>query len=364
MTLTNDRATLTIAEMTVPMRVDDAEAADFHALVALNNAVCESDTGVTDLSRTAEEMLPQWQDRTDYVNRTFLAHEAGRLVGAVTVSHATAEPSSAEVDLMVLPENWDHEIAQVLLDRAEEEVRRLGRRVMQAWTLHRAGDPGELSPSTGWGSISATPYAGLLAENGFTLEQVERNSAFDLQADPLRVEQTLAAALAVAGAGADYRVISWTAPTPPELREGYAWALSRMSTDAPSGGLEVDEETWDAERIARRDARFVDGGQTVSVAAVEHVPSGTIAAFNELAIGADRREVTHQYCTLVLKEHRGHRLGQVVKCANILRWREIAPDSPRITTFNAEENRPMLDINEALGFVPVSYAGAWQKRLA
>src|SRR5690606_4382139 len=56
MTLTNDRATLTIAEMTVPMRVDDAEAADFHALVALNNAVCESDTGVTDLSRTAEEM--------------------------------------------------------------------------------------------------------------------------------------------------------------------------------------------------------------------------------------------------------------------------------------------------------------------
>ncbi|WP_309129413.1 GNAT family N-acetyltransferase [Microbacterium sp.] len=362
MTTTHPAATLQISEMTVPDRLDAEDAADFHASVALNNAICLNDTGLADLESTAEELLPYWQDRTDTVRRTLLAREGDVIVGAVTLYHAVAEPTSAEIDLMVLPENWGRGIEQALLARVEEEVRRLGRTVIQSWTLHRADRTGTmLTPATGWGQIPQSPLATLLLSSGYALEQVERTSAFDLHADPAPIEHALDAALSAAGD--EYRLVEWTLPTPPEFREGYAWALSRMSTDAPSGGLEVDEETWDAERIARRDARFIDGGQTVSVAAVEHVPTGSLAAFNELAIGADPRGVTRQYCTLVLKEHRGHRLGIIVKCANILRWRRIAPLSPRISTFNAEENRPMLDINEALGFVPVSYAGAWQKRL-
>lgn len=354
---------LTITEMAVPKSLDAESAHSFIAMVDLGNAVCESDIGLKDLNETPAEVLPRWLDQTDRIERAFLAHSGGQLLGAAILSLATeAEATGAETDIMVLPQHWGHGVEDALLACIEDEARRLGRRTLQTWTLHRTTTGGRmLTPRTGWGTMPATPMSDLLTASGFTLEQAERNSAFDLTADPARIAQMLDAATAYAGG--DYRLIEWLLPTPPEYRDGYAAVSARMATDAPSADLDVDEEVWDAERIVRHDAHLVDAGRMTSVVAVEHVPTEQIVAFNELVIGPDRTGVTHQYNTLVVKEHRGKRLGVIVKCANLLRWRELAPHSPKVTTFNAEENRPMLDINEAIGFVPVSYAGAWQKRL-
>ncbi|HWV50925.1 MAG TPA: GNAT family N-acetyltransferase [Microbacterium sp.] len=355
-------STLMIEELVLPASPDAEDAGDFLAVVDLNNAVCANDAGTDDLAQTPTELLAGLRDTADQIQRIFVVRERGTIVGCIIVGHATAEPTSTQFDLMVRPEHWGRGIEDALLARAEDETLALGRGVMQTWTLHPGRTEGPtVTPATGWGVVADTPLAQLLRGAGHALEQVERNSAFDLTGPMDDVQRRLDES--VAAAGADYRLIAWTIPTPEDQAEGYAWALSRMSTDVPSGALEVDEETWDAERLRRREARLIEGGQTMSVAAVQHVPTGRLAAFNELVIGADRTEVTHQFCTLVLREHRGHRLGMLVKCANLLRWGAIAPDSPRVSTFNAEENRPMLDINEQIGFVPVSYAGAWQKKL-
>ncbi|WP_309102079.1 GNAT family N-acetyltransferase [Microbacterium sp.] len=356
-------ATLTITPLHVPAALDADDAGEFLAYAELNRRICDEEAGIPELAPSAAEMLPAWLETADTLHTGFVARRDGVPVGMVTIDFPQEEGARTAVfDLLVAAEHWGRGVEQALLSYAENEARARGRSILQTWTLHRAIESDRmLIPVTGWGRIPANPLSEFYLDSGLSLEQVERNSELDLRRDPEPLRRALADAQRAAGD--DYRTIAWLLPTPPELRDGYAAVLSRLSTDAPSGDLEIDEEKWDAERVVRRDRQLTGGGQMVSVAAVEHVPSGRIVAYNELLIGPDRAGVTHQFGTLVLNEHRGHRLGTIVKCANLLRWRELTPDSPRVSTFNAEENRPMLDINEAIGFVAVSYAGAWQKAL-
>ncbi|WP_194398175.1 GNAT family N-acetyltransferase [Microbacterium atlanticum] len=360
-----DTAVLTVQPIPVPESPESADARLFLEMVRIGNAVCLNDAGHDYLREEPEEMLGSWQDQSDWTQLGFAALRGAEVVGVVTMMVSNQpDASTLEFDLMVDPPHRGKGAEELLLAEAEREARERGLAVIQTWTLHRPDRGGaRLEPSTGWGSVPADdPQTRFALDSGFTLEQVERNSVFDLSGDFEPVRRMLADALAFAGD--DYRPLEWTSPTPAEYVDGFAYALSRMSTDAPAGGLVIDEQHWDAARVERRDARLRAQGLTVSVAAVLHVPSGRIAAYNELAIAEDHTGATQQYGTLVLKEHRGHRLGTIVKCANLLRWRELVPESPRVSTFNAEENRHMLDINEAIGFAPASYAGAWKKVLA
>jgi GNAT superfamily N-acetyltransferase len=353
-----------ISPVVLPHSVDAPDAGRFLEIVRLANAVCRADAGHDYLHEDPVEMLGFWQDQSDWIQLGFVAERDGLILGAVKMMIAREEGTvTAEFDLMPDPEHWGEGVEDALLAEVEREARERGLTTIQTWTLHRTTTAGRrLSPTTGWGSIPADDRQTMFQlANGYTLEQVERNSVFDLTGDFARVERMLAEAVAVAGD--EYRTVAWTAPTPPEYLDSFAYAISRMSTDAPAGGTVVEEQHWDADRVQRRDLRLQAQGLTTSLAASLHVPTGQIVAYNELVIAEDHSGATQQYGTLVLKEHRGRRLGTIVKCANLLRWRDLVPESPRVSTFNAEENRHMLDINEAIGFAPASYAGAWKKVL-
>jgi hypothetical protein len=74
-------------------------------------------------------------------------------------------------------------------------------------------------------------------------------------------------------------------------------------------------------------------------------------------------DLAFQWDTLVLKEHRGARLGAAVKAANLRALVERVPALRRVTTYNAASNAPMLRVNFAMGYHPVLRTTCWQRRL-
>jgi GNAT superfamily N-acetyltransferase len=347
--------------MTIPARIDDAGGDDFVEMVRVRNQVYREISGHDDHRIAADELLPAYQSDEHEKRMLWSVVADGRTVGRVGVDLPLEAGSRVAFWLIELVRDaWGQGIGSNAHDLVERVARENGRTILQSWAEHPDAAGPRLAAPTGFGDIPHDHAARFYLRHGYSLEQIERNSALDLLGDLTGLRHLLGEAEA---ASTDYRLVQWFAPTPPEFVAGYAWMKSRMVTDAPSAGLEFDEETWDPARVARHDAIYVDSGRPLQVTAAQHVGTGELCAFNELVIGKDRTEASHQEDTLVLRDHRGHKLGTLVKCAGLLTWRDFAPDSPRVMTYNAEENRPMLDINEAIGFVPIAYEGAWKKVL-
>jgi GNAT superfamily N-acetyltransferase len=347
--------------LAIPASIDAPESADFAEMVRVRNVIYREIAGHDDHRISADELLPIYQLDENERRLLWAVTVDGRMVGRVGVDLPLEGDSKIAFWLIELVrEVWGRGIGSAAHDLVERTARENGRTVLQSWAEHPDVEGPRLEAPTGFGEIPEDHAARFYRRHGYTLEQIERSSAFDLKGSFDHVERLLTEAQE---ASTDYRLVQWFAPTPPEFIDGYAWMKSRMVTDAPSANLQFDEETWDAARVARHDAMYTDAGRSLQVTAAQHIATGELCAFNELVVGKDRTEASHQEDTLVLKKHRGHKLGTLVKCAGLLSWRVFAPDSPRVITYNAEENRPMLDINEAIGFAPIAYEGAWKKVL-
>ena len=120
--------------------------------------------------------------------------------------------------------------------------------------------------------------------------------------------------------------------------------------DAPHGENE-EPEVWDACRVRERTGILARAGllRTYSVAAVSD-STGEMAAFTEVIIEPDSPQWGFQQLTAVIRAHRGHRLGLLVKTA-MLEWLAAAePQLECIQTGNAASNEHMIAVNEQLGY--------------
>jgi len=343
-----------------------SHAAEIAALVDVRTATVRDTWATTDLAEPVEVELAALRDQSFTRHAYLAAVEDGRTLGAVFLELPLQDnTSTAWVNLVVAPEERGRGIGSALHDEALVWLRAQGRTVAQASTDQRAEPPAgprTLAPPTGAGRVRAdTADVRFMTTRGWALEQVSRRSVLPLPLVDGVVDRFLAEARAAAGD--DYRLVTWGTHAPEEWLEQYAYVLARMSTDAPVAGMQWDLQTWHPQRVRAMEDRAEAGGYRLLVLAAEHVPSRTLAAFTQFWIPSHTDEVVHQGDTLVVPEHRGRRLGMLVKAANLRRLAAELPDVARVDTWNAEENGWMLAINVALGFRPAGGAGEWQLRL-
>ena len=349
---------VTVREVRAPTDVDGP---DLRASVDVYNAVFHELLGHDELAVTYAETARLWAPTRYADDRRFVAEIGGAVVGRAYAGMPLVEDlDKAYVNIWVNPGRRNLGVGTALLRTIARVTHEAGRTRYHSWTVSTGGAGDMVAARTGSGTVPATdPGTRFALAHGFALQQVERMSRLDVAAVRDRIRPLL-------GRASDqvepaYRTVGWRGFAPEEWLGDLAWLWSRMSTDAPHGDIAVEEQVWDAERVVAAEQRMASEDRYLLTVAAEHVASGRLVAFTNLSVPRDSGRAARQEMTLVTREHRGHRLGTLVKAANLVQLVETAPDIPAIYTWNAEENRPMLAVNEELGFRAVGVEGQWER---
>ncbi len=277
-------------------------------------------------------------------SETWLARDdAGEPVGCYLVQLPERENrTTAFCELRVHPERRRAGAGSELLEHCVKRAREAGRVRLRS----HARD----------GSAGAAFATARGAAGG--IEQVSRT--MDVDADlPARLASLRADAQARA---AGYETLSWAVPTPeehvPQLVE-----LHRLFADAPHDeGIETME--LDADRLRSMEQLLLSRGMRWHTVVARQASSGQLVALTEIVIDPDTPDWGFQQLTAVRREHRGHRLGLLVKIVMLDRLAEREPGVRRIFTGNAGANDHMIGINEQLGYRVAAVSRSWDLDLA
>lgn len=142
-----------------------------------------------------------------------------------------------------------------------------------------------------------------------------------------------------------YDLVAWQGRCPDEHRAAYLAMRNQMNADVPTGDLDLDAEVLDDARLAASEERLMKA-YDVRVAAARRRSDGVFGGYSLLFVphGTDHG---WQDDTLVMPDHRGHRLGAALKSAN---YAELPAHVTQVHTWTAPDNTAMHHTNTALGF--------------
>ena len=148
---------------------------------------------------------------------------------------------------------------------------------------------------------------------------------------------------------ADYELIRILGRTPDSLLPALATATEAIN-DAPLDALELEDEVFTADRVRSYEQTQLDRGFRLYRIVARQLATGELAGLSVVTVDTQDTRRGDQHDTSVVRSHRGHRLGQLLK-ADMVRWlAEAEPQLETVETFNAESNDHMIAVNEKLGY--------------
>ncbi|MHA1203238.1 MAG: GNAT family N-acetyltransferase [Candidatus Heimdallarchaeaceae archaeon] len=136
---------------------------------------------------------------------------------------------------------------------------------------------------------------------------------------------------------------------PDDILDEYAKVYTETLNQQPLGDLDIKDIIYTPEIIREEEKRQSSLGRTrLTYLTIEK--DGKISGLTEMIYRPDRKTMVSQLLTGVKQEYRGRGLGKWLKAALLLKMREDYPEVKIVTTDNATENKPMISINDRLGF--------------
>jgi GNAT superfamily N-acetyltransferase len=260
----------------------------------------------------------------------WLATDQGSAVGWYRLELPVRENADqAYLNIVVHPAGRRRGLGRALLQHAAGRAAANGRTVLNG--AARDGSPGEA-----FARVAGAKPGLVEVQRVLDIGRLEQGKLAGLRGPAER-------------AAAGYSLVSWVGPVPEEYIEQTAAVYNGMA-DAPRDA-EISHEEWDAQRVRERvnGLRPQYAMHDYAVAA-RHEDTGELAGLTEVSVDPADPGWGFQVFTVVRREHRGHRLGLLLKIAMMELLATTEPQLERIVTWNGQTNEHMIAVNEAMGY--------------
>ena len=320
------------------VEVDPSDEAGLRAFWEVEQAAVRADRPRA-LVRTWRTLLNNAQSPNPRYRRTFLAaRDGGATVGVAEIGGSVADNTHlASLEVGVAPARRRQGIGRALFEEAARRCVDSGRTSV----VGEAYVPTGLAP----GEAAAYAFARVM---GLTPVHCEDHLVLALPGEADSLARLRADAVAKASG---YQVLTWSGACPEEHAEAFCAMRTRMDQDVPSGEIDHTPVPYAVERL-RTDEASVARSYAGITAAARRRRDGVLGGYSQLYVPHGETEVL-QDDTLVMPDHRGRRLGTLLKLATLEVLGAEHPGTRSVHTWTAPDNLAMRRTNEDFGYEPV-----------